>query len=114
MSEETINYLIVIEYHPMTLSLDRDTVRRTLTNYVVAAKQEIKQKYNNQITVTNHIRTVPSLVAYSKKKDFEKIFGVKVTGKNHKRLEGTVKVPKDLAELVRTVELDNDVQVTND
>jgi len=39
---------------------------------------------------------------------------VKVTGKNHKRLEGTVKVPKDLAELVRTVELDNDVQVTND
>ncbi|MBI4919550.1 hypothetical protein HY837_06470 [archaeon] len=114
MTKETINYLILLESFPMAPGLDHATVMRTLTKYVSDAEEEVKQKYNNEITVTSHIRTIPSLVATSEKEVFERIFGVKVVGVNHKRLGGNVKVPKDLAGLVRTVELDNDVQVIND
>lgn len=114
MSEETINYLIVLESFPMAPGLSRDAVNNTLKMYVGNAEQEIKQKYTKEITVTDYVRIVPALLATSTKEDFERIFGVKVVGGNHKRLEGNVKVPKDLAGLVRTVELDGEVQVTND
>ncbi|MBI5066283.1 hypothetical protein HZA97_08665 [Candidatus Woesearchaeota archaeon] len=114
MSEETINYVIVLESFPMAPGLSHNAVKDTLKMYLGNAEEDIKQKYSNEITVTNYLRSASSLVASSKKEDFERIFGVKVVGKNSKRIEGTVKVPKNLAGLVRTVELDNEVQVTND